>query len=248
MLAIPENRIFGIDAVRLSVDPAEHPWRMAEHAAIEAHWAREQVERPWLYNGTVMMHRGLGLKDGAISGISHRAPFAALLHWVKTQPPADVWHLFGSAVILSSDGAMMLIRMAAKTANAGKVYAPAGSLDESDIKGGEVDVEGSIYREAREETGLDLMRAEAEKQLLCWRQGGRVAVFKRFRLGATADELAASIRRHIRTDPEQEIEDVVVVRSPQDAGPTAPPYMQAMVDFHFAAPGSGSGWQPAGNR
>lgn len=248
MLAIPENRIFGIDAVRLSVDPAEHPWRVAEQAAIEAHWAREQVERPWLYNGTVMMHRGLGLKDGAISGVSHRAPYAALLHWVKSQPAADAWHLFGSAVILSSDGAMMLIRMAAKTANAGKVYAPAGSLDESDISGGAVDVEGSIYREAREETGLDLKRAAAERQLLCWRRGGRVAVFRRFLLEETADVLAGRIREHIRTDQEEEIEDVVVVRSPQDAGPTAPPYMQAMIDFHFAASGSGSGWQQAGNR
>ncbi|MCZ4289936.1 NUDIX hydrolase [Hoeflea alexandrii] len=248
MAAIPENRVFGIDAVRLRVDSAEHPWRMAEHATIEAHWAREQVERPWLFNGTVMMHRGLALEDGAISGVSHRAPYAALLHWVKSQPEADAWHLFGSAVILSSDGAMMLIRMAAKTANAGKVYAPAGSLDESDIKDGMVDVEGSIYREAREETGLDLTRAAAEKRLLCWRQGGRVAVFRRFLLEETADVLAGRIREHIRTDPEEEIEDVVVVRAPEDAGPTAPPYMQAMVDFHFAAPASRSGWQQAGNR
>ncbi len=248
MAAIPENRVFGIDSVRLRVDPAEHPWRAAEHAAIEAHWAREQVERPWLFNGTVIMHRGLRLEGGAISGVSHRTPYAALLHWVKTQPEADIWHLFGSAVILSSDGAMMLIRMAAKTANPGKVYAPAGSLDESDIKDGMVDVEGSIHREAREETGLDLTRAEAEKQLLCWRQGGRVAVFRRFRLDATADQLAARIREHIRTDPEQEIEDVVVVRTPEDAGPTAPPYMQAMVDFHFAPPASGGGWQETGNR
>ena len=248
MAAIPENRVFGIDAVRLSVDPAEHPWRIDEDAAIEAHWAREQVERPWLFNGTVMMHRGLRLEDGAISGVSHRAPYAALLHWVKTQPAADAWHLFGSAVILSSDGAMMLIRMAAKTANPGKVYAPAGSLDESDIKGGMVDVEGSIHREAREETGLDLAQAAAERQLFCWRRGGRVAVFRRFLLEETADVLAARIREHIRTDPEEEIEDVVVVRSPGDAGPTAPPYMRAMVDFHFASPASGSGWQQAGNR
>ncbi|MDP3526186.1 MAG: NUDIX hydrolase, partial [Hoeflea sp.] len=125
---IPENQVFSLDAVRLSVDPAEHPWRLVDQAAIEAHWAREQVERPFLYNGTILLHRGLRLDEGVISGISHRAPYAAILHWVKTQPQADVWHLFGSAVMLSADGAMMLIRMAARTANAGKVYAPAGTL------------------------------------------------------------------------------------------------------------------------
>jgi 8-oxo-dGTP pyrophosphatase MutT (NUDIX family) len=245
--AIPENKVFSLDAVRLSVDEGEHPWLVTERAAIDAHWAREQVERPWLFNGTVMIHRGLELEDGVISGISHRAPYAGLLHWVRTQPEADAWHLFGSAVMLSSDGAMLLIRMAAKTANAGKVYAPAGSLDESDIRGCEVDVEGSISREAREETGLDLADAEAEDQLLCWRSNRRVAIFRRFRFTETAHVLAERIREHIRTDPEEEIEDVVVVRAPQDAGPTAPPYMQAMVDFHFAAPESGSGWQPGGN-
>ncbi len=233
---IPENRIFSLDAVRLGVDAGEHPWLVSERAAINAHWAREQVERPWLFNGTIMIHRGLTLEHGVISGTSHRAPYAGLLHWVRTQPEADVWHLFGSAVMLSSDGAMLLIRMAAKTANAGKVYAPAGSLDESDIKGGAVDVEGSIIREAREETGLDLAHAAAERHLLCWRNGRRVAVFRRFRFPETADMLAERIREHIRTDPEEEIEDVVVVRAPQDAGPTAPPYMQAMIDFHFAAP------------
>ena len=113
---IPENRVFGIDTVQLGVDPAAHPWCLSEQPAIEAHWAREQVERPWLFNGTVMIHRGLRLEGGAICGASHRAPYAALLHWVKTQPTADVWHLFGSAVMLTSDGAMLLIRMAAKTA------------------------------------------------------------------------------------------------------------------------------------
>ncbi|WP_417419394.1 NUDIX domain-containing protein [Hoeflea sp.] len=246
MAGIPESRIFEIDAVHLAVDPAEHPWQRTEQGAIEAHWAREQVERPWLFNGTVMIHRGLMLEGREIRGVSHRAPYAALLHWVKTQPEADAWHLFGSAVILSADGAMMLIRMAAKTANPGKVYAPAGSLDESDIKGGMVDVEGSIHREAREETGLDLSQAVAERRLLCWRQGRRVAVFRRFRLDETADVLAARMREHIRTDPEQEIEDVVVVRAAQDAGPTTPAYMQAMIDFHFNPQASDSSWQAAG--
>lgn len=243
---IPEHRIFSFDAVELSVDPAEHPWRFAEAEAIDAHWAREQIERPWLFNGTSILHRGLHLEDGVISGVSHRVPYAALLLVVKTWPPVDVWHLFGSAVILSSDGAMLLIRMAARTANPGKVYAPSGSLDETDIKGDRVDVDGSIVRETREETGLDLSHAQAENRLFCWRRGGLVAVFRRFRLAESADVLVERIRDHIRTDPEEEIEDVVVVRAPQDAGPTAPPHMQAMVDFHFEAPDFNTGWQAGG--
>lgn len=252
MSSIPENRVFSFNAVQLSLDPAEHPWVAAQHSAIADNWERDQIERPWLFNGTVLLHRGLQLENSVISGTSHRAPYAALRQLVATMPDADanadVWHLFGSALILTADNAMLLIRMAAKTANPGKVYAPAGSLDESDIANGVVDVGGSILREAREETGLDLSGAVAENRLLGWRSGSLVAVFRRFRLEETADVLVSRMREHIRTDPEQEIADVVVVRRPEDAGPTAPPYMQVMIDFHFTATELNSGWQAGGLR
>ncbi|WP_425497658.1 NUDIX hydrolase [Hoeflea ulvae] len=246
MSGIPQNRMIRLEAVRLRVDEAMHPWHQAEAQAVDAHWAREQVERPWLFNGTVMLHRGLRHEAGVVTGISHRVPYAALLHWIKTQPRADAWHLFGSAVMISSDNAMLLIRMAARTANAGKVYAPSGSLDENDISGGCVDVESGFVREALEETGYDLARAEAEQPLWCWRFDHRVAVFRRFRLNEPAAVLVERMREHIRTDPEQEIEDMVVVRAPADAGPSVTPYMKAMIDFHFAAPDFVTGCQAGG--
>lgn len=238
MAEIPEARVFELDSVRLELDESEHPWVAENRAAIDAHWAREEIERPWLFNGTVMLHRGLLIEDRVIRGVSHRAPYAALLHLVATKPRADVAHLFGSAIVLSCDGAMLLIRMARNTANSGKVYAPAGSLDPSDISDGRIDVEGSIRREAREETGLDLSRVSTETSLVCWRQGSLVAIFRRFHMDETASVLSRRIADHIRTGAEEEIEDVVVVRKPADAGPTAPAYMKALMAHHF---GSGSG-------
>lgn len=239
---MPENQIFSLDAVHLQVDPAEHPWLVAEGEAVDAHWQREQRERPWLYNGTVMLHRGLRFEHGVVSGVSHRVPYAALLHWLKTRPEADAWHLFGSAVILSADGAMLLIRMAAQTANAGKVCSPAGSLDQSDIFGDRLDIDGSIRREAREETGLDLTEAEAEGRLLCWRRGRMVSVFRRYGYAETASQLVARACEHVRTSPEQEVDEMVVVRSSADAGPTAPDYMRALLAFHFDARQIGTAW------
>jgi 8-oxo-dGTP pyrophosphatase MutT (NUDIX family) len=246
---IPENRVFPLDAVRLKLDEAEHPWLAANRAAVEAHWKREEVERPWLFNGTVMLHRDLRFDDGVIHGVSHRVPYAALLHLIRTWPVADArgvsrveardaamvnaWHLYGSAVMLSSDGAMLLIRMASRTANAGKVYAPAGSLDQSDIAGGWIDVDGSIRREAREETGENLSSAQAEDRLLGWRFGGRVAIFRRFALAEPAEAIAQRMRAHIALAAEQEVDDIVIVRNRQDLGDTAPPYMHALLDFHF---------------
>lgn len=242
---IPEHRVFELDAVRLRLDEAEHPWVAANRDAVAAHWAREQVERPWLFNGTVILHRDLQFDDGAIHGVSHRAPYAGLLHLIRTWKAQDgeaaakaeaqlnAWHLFGSAVILSSDGAMLLIRMAPRTANPGKVYAPAGSLDQSDIADGWVDVDGSILREAHEETGEALSSARAEEHLFGWRSGGRVAIFRRFVLAEPADAIATRMRAHIVTAAEQEVDDIVIVRTPEDLGPMAPAYMHAFADFHF---------------
>lgn len=247
MAGIPEDQVFELNAVRLGLDPSEHPWCVSEAAAIAANWAREQVERPFLFNGTVMMHRGLELADGVISGASHRVSYAALLHMINHQPMTDAWHLFGSAIILSSDNAVLLIRMAAKTANAGKVYAPSGSLDEHDIVSNRVDVDASMVRESFEETGIDLTRAAAEDRLFGWRSGRRVAVFRRFRCAESADVLADRIDAHARSTADQEIDGAVIVRKPVDAGPTAPPYMQALLNFHFAEGVGDNGWQRAGN-
>lgn len=242
MSRIPENRIFTLDRVRLRLDAARHPWEAAEKAAIAAHWAREQVERPWLFNGTMIMHRGLDLEDGVLDGVSHQVPYAALMRFVKARPDADVWHLAGSAVIQSSDNAIMLIKMAQHTANPGSVYAPAGVLDPSDIRDGMVDVEGSIRREALEETGLDTLTMRADPQLLGWRRRREVSIFRRFTAEETADQLLARIRVHIRHASEQEVEDVLAVRSVEAAGPTAPPNIQALLRHHFsgAEPGISS--------
>ncbi|WP_394688482.1 hypothetical protein [Hoeflea sp.] len=247
MAQIPENRVFALDAVRLRLDEAEHPWVSANRGAVGAHWAREQVERPWLFNGTVILHRDLQYDDGVIHGVSHRAPYAGLLHLIKiwnapdagaaakAGPRLNAWHLYGSAIILSSDGAMLLIRMAPRTANPGKVYAPAGSLDQSDIADGWIDVDGSILREAREETGAELSGARTEAQLLCWRSGGRVAIFRRFFLREPAEVVAGRMRAHIAVAAEQEVDDIVIIRNPDDLSVAAPPYMRALVDFHFGS-------------
>lgn len=231
---LPENQIFAFDSVRLRLDAGMHPWQATALEAIDAHWAREEVERPWLFNGTVMLHRGLELEDGLLDGFSHQVSYATLLHFLHIYPDADAWHLFGSAVILSSDNAMLLVKMGPQTANAGKVYAPAGALDRSDIRDGMIDVEGGIRREALEEVGLDPLTMRAEQQLLGWRWRGMVAVFRRFFADEPADQLLSQMRAHIKHAPEQEVEDVLAVRSTDEAGSTTPAYMRALLEYHFS--------------
>lgn len=229
-------------AVNLMLADGPHPWEEANRDAIAGSWRREEIERPWLYNGTVLMHRALRLDaEGILSGISHRASYAALLHFIRVMPEADCWHLFGSAVPVAADGPLVLIRMAEKTANAGRVYAPAGSLDEKDIAGGIIDIDGSMTRETREETGFDLSPAAGtlgETRLWMWCSGRGITVFRRYRLAVSAAVAARQIEAHRANGGDPEIAGAVILNNAEDPAvrPLMPSYMIAFADFHFANP------------
>ena len=88
------------------------------------------------------------------------ASFAAWQHWGR--PPAGVRDCFGAAAILTADGAFLLGVMGPHTFNAGEIYFPCGTPDPDDIIDGKVDLDLSVRRELKEETGLDIAEFEVE--------------------------------------------------------------------------------------
>ena len=59
-------------------------------------------------------------------------------------------------MLVTKDNALIAIRMAAHTVNAGRVYFAAGSFEPEDFPDGRVDAHGNMVREVTEETGLDI--------------------------------------------------------------------------------------------
>lgn len=238
--SIPEGRIIAIGGVDLVIDPGGHPWYCANRDAVERHWEGERVRRPFLYNGSMIMHRGLALRDGRIEGISHTVPYATLMYFLsRPDRDIDLWHLYGVPVIVSRDGAVLLTKMSERTANPGRVYSPSGSLDPDDIRDGACDLDGNMRREVAEEAGIDLGEARAEPDMFAYHSGHVVAVFRRFRFDQDARTIAARIDAHIASEAEPEVVEAVIARSADDITPAMPEYMAAMLRHQFSVSASG---------
>src|SRR5689334_11800919 len=153
--------VFQIDGLDLVF--AQKPWAFAKErrADIDAFFAAKCQEKPTLWNGRVLlMHRQV-LEAGILRGEyleTDYASFAAWRHWGR--PAAGVHDCFGAGAIIAKDGAVLLGVMGPQTFNAGLIYFPCGTPDPDDIVAGKVDLDLSVRRELKEETGLDVAEFE----------------------------------------------------------------------------------------
>nr|WP_295465509.1 NUDIX hydrolase [Mesorhizobium sp.] len=230
---IPRNRILPITTADLVVDPAPHPYEIAHREEIEANWALEKAEKPALFNGEVMFFSSIRWADGRLDARCHTIRFATFMHWRRSRRDPTAEHLYAHAMPVSSDGALIAIRMAPHTANAGRVYFAAGSFDPHDIRDGRLDVASNMAREVGEETGLDLNAARAEDAYHGWSGDGGTVLVRRYFLDRSADELVGDIRRHIATDPDPEIDEAIVIRGPADLPAGLMAHMVPLVEWHF---------------
>ena len=225
------GHIFPVTALDLRVVEEPHPFELAERERAAENWTREVTRNPALFNGKMLLQRAVTIEDGAISGEAHIIDYATFLLWRKTWPPERALHLFSLPVILSSDGAVIAVRMARHTANPGRVYCAAGSLDNHDIRDGRCDLEGNMYREVREETGLDLASAATDDGFHALHDKSVITLFKVYRFAETADALIAAIERHIASEIESEVDAAVAIRTADPAAYDYPSFMPKILDW-----------------
>ena len=219
------QEVVEVDAVDCLFEPRPWPFAIEREAAIAAHWADALRRKPRMFDGRVLlMHRGAVETDPdgrrVFRGAYLETSFSAFLFWRDVGlPPAGVRNGFGMACLSSSDGAFVLGEMGAHTANAGAVYFASGTPDPSDVRDGRVDIEGSIARELREETGLDASTVAFGPGMTLVMDGSRVGFMKRVRSTDTADVLVARIDAFLARDPEPELARMHVIRSVAEIGP-----------------------------
>jgi len=184
---------------------APRVWPFAEDHAEEilAHWLKLRSTRPRLFDGRVLLmsaHEFARRADGAtiLRGECFETDYKAFLAWRDFGfPDRSVRNCFSMAALQSSDGAYILGRMAAHTANAGAIYFAAGTPDRHDVFGSRVDLRASVLRELQEETGLAPSEVEVAENWFVVDAPPRIACLKPAKVAEKAAALKARFAREL---------------------------------------------------
>ena len=113
-----------------------------------------------------------------------------------------------------SDGAFLLGRMSAGTANSGRLYFPAGTPEPADVGAdGYVDYQGSILRELEEETGIAPSEVTLDPRWTLVFAGPLVACMKMARSPLTSGQLVERVAGFLAEQAEPELDGLVAVAS-----------------------------------
>ncbi|HVL72286.1 MAG TPA: NUDIX hydrolase [Beijerinckiaceae bacterium] len=226
MSAIAVVPLAGLSARRLD-EP--WPWALRNRDLVAAHWAALTGDNPALYNGRVLVRRRHVLEAGRLDLGYVETDYASFIAFRDHGfPDPESGNAFAMAALRGADGAFLLGRMGEHTANAGKVYFPAGTPGPEDVlPDGTVDLAGSVLRELEEETGLrpgDVAMDEAWTATIA---GARTALMREVRVPEPAEAARARIRAFLAGQARPELSDIVIVRTVADIDEAMPPFMQA---------------------
>ncbi len=225
-----------VDRLQLAFEPK--PWAFAHErrAEIDGYFQSLQRAKPAVWNGRVLLLHEHALADGVFRGAyleTDYASFAAWRHWGR--PAAAVCDCFGAAAIAAADGAFLLGVMGQQTANAGRIYFPCGTPDPGDIVDGQIDLDFSVRRELKEETGLDVAEFNPEPGWTTVFDLPLIAHIKVLRSRDSAEALRARVRGHLARERQPELAGLRIARGPADLDPAMPRFVTAFLQSRWCA-------------
>jgi hypothetical protein len=227
--------IHRVTALDLPVRPWSWPFAQAKHAEIDAHFAAEQRKRPALWNGRVLLGRNPHFSGDRFSADYFETDFGCFLAWRDWGfPDNGVFNGCGMGALLSNDGAFALGEMGDHTANAGRIYFPSGTPDLDDVRGGKLDIDGSVTREVEEETGLGPDDYRAEPHWDCVTTGVTIAAIRILHVDMTGEALRGRIEANLAGQKEPELTRIHLVRGRGDLSAAMPRFVTAYLDRQFS--------------
>jgi 8-oxo-dGTP pyrophosphatase MutT (NUDIX family) len=228
--------IHRVTQLELSVEPWSWPFANQRRDDIEAHFALRRREKPQLWNGRVLLGRHPVFTGDCLRAGYFETDFASFLAWRDWGfPDQSVFNGFGMGALRSSDGAFLLGEMGDHTANAGRIYFPAGTPDPDDVKLGALDIAGSIAREIEEETGLAPADYRAAAHWDCVVSGAAIAMMRILNVDSTGEALRRRIEANLARQHQPELVAMHLVRATSDFTAAMPRYVTAFLERQLAA-------------
>lgn len=228
-----DRRVFDVASVRLTT--SDQPWEFALEAreAIDAHWMARKREKPSFFNGAVVILASYEVTaDRCLDARFVRTDFKSFLFWRESGwPDRTVMDAFGSALIFSADGMLLLGKQRDGHLNGGLWYPPSGFIDASDVTAdGAIDIDHSVRREIAEELGLGLDQLQRRPGYVVTLTGPVLSIGVPFESRLADAELMAFIDRHIAADATAELTSARLLASGADASQIAmPDYTRTLI-------------------
>ena len=219
-----------LHATDLVVEQHDWPWAKQERERIAAHWQAKQGANGDLFDGRILLNSHYQIDGAILRGVCFETDFSKFLAWRDFGfPDPSITNIFAMAALRAEDGAYLLGVMASHTANAGRIYFPAGTPDPQDVVQGRVDLAGSVVRELYEETGLQADWIAPQPGFTALRRGQRVALMRDVFVRGRAEEVRAHVQANLSQQAERELDDLFIVRRADDIRPAFMP--DFIVDF-----------------
>jgi 8-oxo-dGTP pyrophosphatase MutT (NUDIX family) len=229
------TRVIPIERLDLAFAPRRWAFADERRAEIDAGFAALRRKNPALFNGQVLMLYEHAVDGAAFRGSYLQTDYASFRMWHDWgHPDHRIWDCFAQAVLVASDGALLLGVMGPQTAVPGKIHFPSGTPDPSDIDGGTVDLQASAWRELKEETGLTASDLTADAKWYSVFCGTTIAMMKIFRSRNTAVALREQIRGTLAQQHPPELTDMRIVRGPADTDPMMQDFIRVFLSFYWA--------------
>lgn len=242
--------VFAVKSLDLRLTDGSWAFSEVYRQDIQAHWERRVAEAPSFFNGTIHLLTGFSVSsEGHFSAKFIRSDFKSFLYWRETGwPDRSVMDAFGSALIVSSEGHVLLGRQRAGNLNGGLSYPPSGFIDARDVQpDGRIDIEASVAREIFEETGLAGPEIERNGDYVVTLAGPVLSIAVRYRSKLPDAALLDATFHHISADAESELECVSFVDPNQiGSGIAMPSYAETLLTGISRAKTCAGGQPPLG--
>jgi 8-oxo-dGTP pyrophosphatase MutT (NUDIX family) len=228
--------IHRVTTLDLSFQQRPWPFADARRGEIDAHFALKQREKPELWNGRVLLGRDPDFTGDRFRATWFETDFASLLAWRDWgfRDPG-VFNGFGMGAMRCADGAFVMGEMGQHTANAGQVYFPAGTPDRDDLRGGAVDIAGSVVREIEEETGLTPADYRPGGYWDCVVTGATIAMIRILNVDLPGEAMRARIEANLARQHQPELAAIHLVRTASDLTAAMPRFVTAFLGQQFSA-------------